>query len=231
MDHVLDRDRDRGRVPQEVVPHRVADQQDVGAGLVGGPQSGVELAGGDDEVVTGVPADDSPPFGSGCEGGRLGIGAALEQLDSRHRFVIGSRRSLPKPFGEIFVPGGYCRRLYSAVSTIRSVFVTRAASNPAATMPPAMQFFDAGRAAGATHIVVDPRRTATAAGSTAHLQPLPGQVLTEEDQRRLQHLGANGDTIDPSAWGTWTSSVKNHQATAEEVLGGMPAPAAAGLAG
>jgi assimilatory nitrate reductase catalytic subunit len=30
-------------------------------------------------------------------------------------------------------------------------------SNPAATMPPAMQYFDAGRAAGATHIVVDPR--------------------------------------------------------------------------
>ena len=50
-------------------------------------------------------------------------------------------------------------------------------SNPAATMPPAMQFFDAGRAAGATHIVVDPRRTATAAGSTAHLQPLPGTDL------------------------------------------------------
>ena len=40
-------------------------------------------------------------------------------------------------------------------------------SNPAATMPPAMQYFDAGRAAGATHIVVDPRRTATAAGSSA----------------------------------------------------------------
>ena len=50
-------------------------------------------------------------------------------------------------------------------------------SNPAATMPPAMQFFDAGRANGATHIVVDPRRTATAAGSTVHLQPLPGTDL------------------------------------------------------
>ncbi|MDX6320622.1 MAG: assimilatory nitrate reductase catalytic subunit [Propionibacteriaceae bacterium] len=50
-------------------------------------------------------------------------------------------------------------------------------SNPAATMPPAMQFFDAGRANGAVHIVVDPRRSATAAGSTVHLQPLPGTDL------------------------------------------------------
>ena len=50
-------------------------------------------------------------------------------------------------------------------------------SNPAATMPPAMQHFDAGRAAGATHIVVDPRRTATAVGSTLHLQPVPGTDL------------------------------------------------------
>ena len=50
-------------------------------------------------------------------------------------------------------------------------------SNPAATMPPAMQYFDAGRAAGATHIVVDPRRTATADGSSLHLQPVPGTDL------------------------------------------------------
>jgi assimilatory nitrate reductase catalytic subunit len=50
-------------------------------------------------------------------------------------------------------------------------------SNPAATMPPAMQFFDAGRAAGATHIVVDPRRTATAQGSSRHLAPWPGTDL------------------------------------------------------
>src|ERR1019366_3684357 len=32
-------------------------------------------------------------------------------------------------------------------------------SNPADTMPPAMQYFDAGRAAGAAHIVIDPRRS------------------------------------------------------------------------
>ena len=50
-------------------------------------------------------------------------------------------------------------------------------ANPADTMPPAMQYFDAGRDAGHAHIVVDPRRSATARGSTLHLQPTPGTDL------------------------------------------------------
>ncbi len=56
-----------------------------------------------------------------------------------------------------------------------------------------------------------------------HLSPLPRQVLTEEDQRRLAQLGKNGDVIDPRAWGRWTGSVENRQATAAEALGEMPA--------
>ena len=59
------------------------------------------------------------------------------------------------------------------------------------------------------------------ADDVRHLAPLPGQLLTEEDKRRLAKLGNNGDTIDPNAWPKWTSSVENRQATAEEVLGGM----------
>jgi assimilatory nitrate reductase catalytic subunit len=50
-------------------------------------------------------------------------------------------------------------------------------SNPADTMPPAMQYFDAGRSRGAAHIVVDPRASATARGSALHLRPVPGSDL------------------------------------------------------
>jgi catalase len=59
------------------------------------------------------------------------------------------------------------------------------------------------------------------AADVAHLEPLPGQVLTAEDQARLKKLGNNGDTIDPTVWGKWTSSVPNYEAKAEEVLNGM----------
>jgi assimilatory nitrate reductase catalytic subunit len=50
-------------------------------------------------------------------------------------------------------------------------------ANPAETMPPAMQYFDQGRANGAKHIAVDPRRTATSGRADLHLQPVPGTDL------------------------------------------------------
>jgi catalase len=62
---------------------------------------------------------------------------------------------------------------------------------------------------------------ALSANDVRLLEPLPGQVLTDEDRQRLQHLGNNGDRIDPTVWGQWTSSVENRQATAADVLGGM----------
>lgn len=47
-------------------------------------------------------------------------------------------------------------------------------SNPAETMPPLMQYFQAQRANGGTLIVVDPRRTLTAQQATLHLRLTPG---------------------------------------------------------
>ena len=45
------------------------------------------------------------------------------RLSSRHRFVIGSRRSRPKALNEIFGPGGYCAALVlRAVGQLRSPF-------------------------------------------------------------------------------------------------------------
>jgi assimilatory nitrate reductase catalytic subunit len=47
-------------------------------------------------------------------------------------------------------------------------------ANPAETMPPLMQHLDEQRARGGQLMVIDPRRTATAAGATLHLQLTPG---------------------------------------------------------
>ncbi len=46
--------------------------------------------------------------------------------------------------------------------------------NPAATMPPIMQYFEAQRARGGSLIVADPRRTETAQAADLHLQLAPG---------------------------------------------------------
>ena len=75
--------------------------------------------------------------------------------------ALGVDRGLPFPIADI--------------AEARTVLLVGA--NPADAMPPSMQYLDAGRAEGAKHIVVDPRRTATASGAHLHLQPLPGTDL------------------------------------------------------
>ncbi|MDN0200489.1 molybdopterin oxidoreductase family protein [Streptomyces sp. S.PNR 29] len=59
----------------------------------------------------------------------------------------------------------------------RARAVLLAGANPAETMPPFVRHLDAQRAAGGSLIVVDPRRTATAARATLHLRPVPGTDL------------------------------------------------------
>ena len=59
------------------------------------------------------------------------------------------------------------------------------------------------------------------------LAPLASQKFTEAELTRLSNLGNNGDVIDPSRRPYITASVENRQATAEEVLAGMPEQAVA----
>ncbi|OBG20598.1 molybdopterin oxidoreductase family protein [Mycobacterium sp. 852002-51057_SCH5723018] len=74
---------------------------------------------------------------------------------------FGIDRGLPFPLADI----------------ARADVILLVGGNPADTMPPAMQYFDEGRARGAKLIVVDPRRTATAGRADLHLQPVPGTDL------------------------------------------------------
>ncbi len=97
------------------------------------------------------------------------IGLGTRHIDYNGRFcmasaaVAGSRafgldRGLPFPLEDI--PGADAILLVG--------------SNPAETMPPIMQYFEAQQARGGRLIVADPRRTATAETATLFLQHLPG---------------------------------------------------------
>jgi catalase len=55
------------------------------------------------------------------------------------------------------------------------------------------------------------------------MEPLATQTLGEDDTRRLERLGDNGDAIDAAAWPRMTGSVEDRPATADEVLGLAPA--------
>jgi assimilatory nitrate reductase catalytic subunit len=72
--------------------------------------------------------------------------------------ALGVDRGLPFPVEDI----------------ARADVIVLVGSNPAETMPPLMQYFQAQRAAGGTLIVVDPRRTLTAQSATLHLRLTPG---------------------------------------------------------
>ncbi len=97
------------------------------------------------------------------------VGLRTRHIDYNGRFcmasaaaagnrALGMDRGLPFPLADI-----------PDVDTILIV-----GSNPAETMPPIMQYFDAQIARGGTLIVADARRTATATAASVFLQPAPG---------------------------------------------------------
>jgi assimilatory nitrate reductase catalytic subunit len=98
---------------------------------------------------------------------RVALGTA--NIDYNGRFCMSSAaaaatrafgidRGLPFPLEDI-----------AAASVILLV-----GANPAETMPPIMQYFEAQQRAGGRLIVADPRRTATAAWAADHLRLAPG---------------------------------------------------------
>jgi assimilatory nitrate reductase catalytic subunit len=72
--------------------------------------------------------------------------------------VFGLDRGLPFPLSDI----------------PEAEVILMVGANPAETMPPLMQYFEAQRNAGGQLIVVDPRRTPTAESADLHLQLTPG---------------------------------------------------------
>ncbi len=118
---------------------------------------------------------------------RVALGTAM--IDYNGRFCMSSAaaaanrafgidRGLPFPLADI-----------AAADVVLLV-----GSNPADTMPPAMQWFEQGRRRGARHIVVDPRRTATAKLAHRHLQPLPGTDLALANG--LLHIAIRDGLVD-----------------------------------
>ena len=92
--------------------------------------------------------------------------------------AFGMDRGLPFPFDDI----------------PKADVLVLVGSNPADTMPPAMRFLEEGRERGARHVVIDPRRTATAELAHTHLQPLPNTDLSLANG--LLHIAIRENLVD-----------------------------------
>ncbi len=97
------------------------------------------------------------------------VGLRTRNIDYNGRFCMSSAA------GAAIKAFGVDRGLPFPVEDIAAAdVILLVGSNPAETMPPLMQYFQAQRAAGGTLIVADPRRTITAQGAALHLRLTPG---------------------------------------------------------
>ena len=98
---------------------------------------------------------------------RIGIGTA--NIDYNGRFCMASAAAAG------ILAFGMDRGLPFPLEDIpEAETILLAGANPAETMPPIMQYFEAQRGRGGKLIVADPRRTATAKTADLHLQLSPG---------------------------------------------------------
>ena len=151
---------------------------------------------------------------------RVALGSA--SIDYNGRFCMSSAAAAAnKAFG-------VDRGMPFPLSDIaRADTVLLVGSNPADTMPPAMRWFDAGRERGATHLVVDPRYTATAAKADVHLQPVPGTDLALANG--LLHLAIKHRLIDTSyvrertsGWAALKRAMRQYWPDRVERITGVP---------
>ncbi len=103
-----------------------------------------------------------------------------------------------------------------------------AGSNPAETMPPIMQYFEAQRARGGRLIVSDPRRTATARLADLHLPLTPGTDAALANG--ILHVAIRAKLIDPIfiaertvGWEAVRRSVSSDWPDRVERITGVPA--------
>jgi assimilatory nitrate reductase catalytic subunit len=117
------------------------------------------------------------------------VGLRTPHIDYNGRFCMSSAA------GAAIKAFGVDRGLPFPVADIAQAdVVLLVGSNPAETMPPLMQYFQAQRAAGGTLIVVDPRRTLTAQSAALHLRLTPGSDAALANG--LLHLLVKSGTVD-----------------------------------
>jgi len=118
------------------------------------------------------------------------VGLRTRNIDYNGRFCMSSAA------GAAIKALGVDRGLPFPVEDIaRADVVLLVGSNPAETMPPLMQYFQAQRASGGTLIVADPRRTVTAQSATLHLRLTPGSDAALANG--LLHLLVKRGAVDP----------------------------------
>ena len=90
--------------------------------------------------------------------------------------------------------------------------------NPAETMPPIMQYFEAQKARGGKLIVADPRRTPTARAADLHLALSPGTDAALANG--LLHIAIRDKLIDTVFIGTRTEGFEAVRACRKDLLAG-----------
>jgi len=111
-------------------------------------------------------------------------------LTNEKTYLLGKFARVALGTSNIDYNGRFCMSSGAAASTMalgldrglpfplqdipQATVILLAGANIAETMPPLMQYFEAQQARGGTSIVVDPRKTATAAWASQHLAIRPG---------------------------------------------------------